>query len=101
MVKVIVTYGHPKDPAAFEEYYANTHLPIAATIPGVAKVELTKLVGTPDGSQASNYRMAEVYFDSMEELQKNMVSPEAEATVADLGNFATGGVDVAIGEVAG
>lgn len=100
MVKLVVMYGHPENPAAFEKYYAETHLPIAGQIGGVAKVEIAKFVGTPDGSQASQYRMAEVYFDSMESLQKNMGSPEGVAAVSDIPNFATGGVDVSVAEVA-
>ncbi len=99
MVKLVVMYGHPTDPEAFEKYYAETHLPIAGQIPGVSKVELGKFVGTPDGSKASQYRMAEVYFDSLESLQKNMGSTEGQAAVNDIPNFATGGVDVSIAEV--
>lgn len=99
MVKLVVMYGHPKDPAAFEKYYAETHLPIAGKIPGVQKVEVAKFVGTPDGGQASKYRIASVYFNSMEELQQNMGSAEGQATVNDIPNFATGGVDVSVAEV--
>lgn len=99
MVKLVVMYGHPTDPAAFEKYYAETHLPIAGAIPGVSKVELGKFVGTPDGGKASQYRMAEVYFDSMESLQKNMGSAEGQSAVNDIPNFATGGVDVSVAEV--
>ena len=99
MVKLAVMYGHPKDAAAFEAYYSNTHLPMAAKIPGVSKVELTKFVGTPDGSKSTQHRMAELYFSSVEELQKNMDSPEGQAAVNDIPNFATGGVDVMVGEV--
>ena len=101
MVKLIVQYGHPTDPEVFEKYYAETHLAIASKIPGVAKVEVSKVLGTPDGSDPSQYRMAEVYFNSMEDLQKNMGTPEGQATVADLANFATGGVDVMVAEVQG
>ena len=35
MAKLTVLYGHPEDTEAFEEYYANTHLPLAAKIPNV------------------------------------------------------------------
>jgi len=100
MVKLVVMYGHPEDPAAFEKYYADTHLPIAGAIPGVSKVELGKFVGTPDGSQASQYRMAALYFSSMEQLQASMGSPEGVAAVSDIPNFATDGVDVSVAEVA-
>lgn len=99
MVKLVVMYGHPENAETFEKYYAETHLPLAAQIPGVQKVELTKFVGTPEGTAASEYRMAEVYFESMEALQANMGSAEGQTTVADIPNFATGGVNVMIGEV--
>lgn len=99
MVKLVVTYGHPEDPAAFEKYYFETHLGLAAQIKGVQKVELTKFIGTPDGSDPSKYRMAEVYFNTVEDLQKHMGEPEGQTTVNDIPNFASGGVDVMIGEV--
>ncbi len=101
MVKLIVLYGHPEDVAAFETYYSEKHLPIASKIQGVSRVELTKFIGTPDGGKPSQYRMAELYFDSIEELQKQMGSPEGQAAVNDIPNFATGGVDVMIGDVQG
>lgn len=99
MVKVTVLYGHPEDNGAFEKYYRETHMPIASKIPGIQKVELTKFIGTPEGSPPSQYRMTEVYFNNLEELKNGMDSDEGQATVADLANFATGGVDVMIGEV--
>ena len=99
MVKLVVTYGHPESPEAFEKYYFETHLPIAAKIKA-QKVELSKMVGTPDGQPASNYRMAELYFNSLEDLQQHMGSAEGQAAVNDIPNFATGGVDVSVAEVA-
>jgi uncharacterized protein (TIGR02118 family) len=29
MAQVVVTYKTPKDPAAFDKYYAETHIPLA------------------------------------------------------------------------
>tara|TARA_R110001592_G_C13171168_1_gene749849 strand:- start:173 stop:454 length:282 start_codon:yes stop_codon:yes gene_type:complete len=92
-------YGHPESPEAFEKYYAATHLPIAGQIKGVSRVDLSKFVGTPDGGRASEYRMAELYFENMGELQKQMGSPEGQAAVNDIPNFATGGVNVMVAEV--
>ncbi|MGB3091507.1 MAG: EthD family reductase [Chitinophagaceae bacterium] len=99
MIKLTVLYGHPTDPAAFEAYYANTHLPIAAKISGFEKIEYTKFIGAPDGSPAAHYSMAEFWFTSPEALQAAMGSPEGQATAADLANFATGGVTLLIGAV--
>jgi uncharacterized protein (TIGR02118 family) len=39
MVKLVVMYGHPTDPEAFEANYAEKHLPTAAKIKGVSRLE--------------------------------------------------------------
>jgi uncharacterized protein (TIGR02118 family) len=99
VVKLLVLYGPPTDPAAFEEYYANTHLPLAGKIPNVARFEASRIVGTPDGGDPPYYRVAEVWFESQEALQASMSSPEGQETVADIPKFATGGATVLVGEV--
>ena len=99
MIKLTVLYGHPTDVSAFEEYYANTHLPIVANMKGFEKVEYTKFISAPDGSQAAYYRMAEFWFTSPEALEATMGSAERQATAADLDNFATGGVKLLVGPV--
>jgi uncharacterized protein (TIGR02118 family) len=33
MVKLVIAYGAPEDPAAFDRYYAETHAPLAEKIP--------------------------------------------------------------------
>ena len=99
MKKVTVLYNHPEDPEAFESYYRDTHLPLAATMKGVERLELTKFETGPDGGAPAFYRMAELYFASDEQLQATLGSPEGQATVADLEKFATGGVTVVIGSV--
>lgn len=97
MLKLTVLYGHPKNAEAFENYYKEKHLPLAATMEGLSKMELTKFLGTPDGQKAEYYRMAELYFTSPEQMQETMSSPEGQATTDDLSNFATGGVTVILG----
>ncbi len=99
MHKVTVLYGHPTDPAAFEEYYANTHLPIAAKIPGVQRFEAAKVVATPDGEEPPYHRSAELWFEDLDQLQQSMGSEEGQAATGDISNFATGGVTVFISEV--
>ena len=99
MQKVTVLYGHPTDSDAFEKYYAEHHMPLVAKMKGIAKVEVTKMLGGPDGSAPEYYRMAELYFEDAAQMQATMSSPEGQATSADLANFATGGVKVIIGTV--
>ena len=99
-MKVTVLYHHPKSPDEFEKYYESTHLPLAEQkMTGVARLELTKFISAPDGGKPAFYRMAELYFTTQAEMEQSMGSPGGQATVADLKNFATGGVTVLIGSV--
>jgi len=99
MVKLTVLYGHPDDPAAFEEYYANTHAPLVEKIPGLQRFEAARAVATPDGSELPYQRIAELYFEDIEQLQGSLASEEGQTTVADLQNFATGGATIFIAEI--
>jgi uncharacterized protein (TIGR02118 family) len=101
MMKLAVLYGHPLNTDEFESYYVRTHLPLAAKMPGVARLELTKFLAAPDGGKPAFYRMAELYFATDAQMQATLGSPEGQAAVADLGNFATGGVTLVIGTVQG
>ena len=99
MVKVSVLYGPPTDPEAFEQYYAETHLPLVAKMPGVARSEASRVVGTPDGAESPYYRIFELWFEDEEALGASMGSPEGQATVADVPNYATGGATILISQV--
>jgi uncharacterized protein (TIGR02118 family) len=101
MMKVTVLYGHPTSSDEFEKYYRGTHLPLAAKMKGVARIELTKFVAGPDGGKPAFYRMAELYFTTQAQMDQSLGSPEGQATVADLPKFATGGVTMVIGSVEG
>lgn len=97
--KLTVLYGHPTNPAAFEKYYAEVHLPIADKITGFTRFELSKGLPGPDGSKPAFYRTADFWFESPAAMQASMGSPEGQATAADLPKFATGGVTLLVSEV--
>ncbi len=96
MARLVAMYKHPKDQAAFDTYYAAKHMPLAKTVPGLRRYDIsTGPVATPAGP--SGYCLvATLYFDSMAELGAALHSPEGQATAADLGNFADGGVDLLV-----
>ena len=98
MVKLVVVYGAPDDPAAFDDYYAGTHTPLVHKIPGLRRFDAGKVLGTPDGSPPPYYLMAELYFDDAGALQDGMGSPEGRAAGDDLANFASGGATLMIAE---
>ena len=98
MVKLVVGYGTPEDPAAFDEHYTSTHVPLVHKIPNLRRFEAGKILGTPDGSEAPFYHLAELWFDSVEELQAAMGSPEGQAAGADVATCASGGAKLMIAD---
>ena len=92
MVKLIVLYGKPEDPSAFDAYYGSTHAPLAEKIPNLRRYEHGKALSSADGSEAPYHYFADLSFDDADALQAGMSSPEGEAAGADIANFATGGV---------
>jgi uncharacterized protein (TIGR02118 family) len=96
MLKAVLMYGPPTSVIAFEHHYQETHLPLAAKIPGVQRIESAKVVATPDGSKPTYYRVAELYVENEEALQAAMGSPEGQAMMADIPNFASGGATVVV-----
>ncbi len=98
MVKFVVLYGQPEDPAAFDEHYVNTHIPLVEKIPNLRRFEAGKVLGTPDGSAPPFYYHAELSFDDAAALESSLASPEGQAAGADVETFATGGATVIITE---
>lgn len=99
MPKLIILYGHPDDPAAFEKYYAHRHLPYAGEhMPNVRAAENMRIVGTSDGTAPAYYRIAELTYDSLDELRAGIASEDGRSVIADLDNFATGGAALLIGD---
>lgn len=100
MAKVYALYKTPTDPAAFERYYFDRHVPLAKTIPGLRSYEVTRGPIAAMGGPAPYHLIATLTFDSRAAIDAALVSAEGKATAGDLGNFATGGVDVLIADTA-
>jgi len=95
MAIVTVIYKQPKDTAAFEKYYAETHLPLVSANQaeiGFVKADLTRFASNLDGSAPAFYRQAELYFSSMDDLEKGVATPGFKKVADDLKNFADGGL---------
>ena len=91
-VAIVVLFGEPADPAAFEEYYLETHIPLTLTIPHLQRLEGGRSVGTLSGEAAPYYRVAELHFADRTAMEAALASPEGQAAFADVPNFATGGI---------
>ncbi len=94
MAKLIAMYKTPTDSAAFDRHYFGAHVKLAKAIPGLKGYEVTRgPIMTPAGP-APYYLAAVLTFDSMASIQAALASPQGQATVADLGNFASAGVEI-------
>lgn len=99
MVRLLVLYGHPKDPAAFDRYYRDVHIPLAKKMKGLRKWTVGKVQSAADGSPSPYYYVADLYADSREAMEAILATPEGQAAVADVPNYATGGVTFVYTEI--
>jgi len=81
-VKLVVLYPRPKDVDVFEKIYRTEHEPLAvAKLTGKTKIVATKILGSPQGAPTF-YRIAEVYFPSMQALEACAASVGGKEAVA-------------------
>jgi uncharacterized protein (TIGR02118 family) len=94
VTKLIVMYPSPTDVAAFERIYQSEHVPMAVKkLEGKTKLVATKVLASPQGKPAY-YRIAEVYFPSMEALQACAASAGGKETLTHAARISTGGPPV-------
>ncbi len=90
-VRIIALYPNPTDIKTFETRYTE-HLSWAPRkVAGLTKLMVGKVMGTPSGDPAPFYRIAELYFPSIEVLQDTLKSPGTQEAVADAVALSTGG----------
>ena len=93
MHKFVVLYPAPTDPAAFREYYKNTHLPLVEKLPGLRAMRYSFDVAAPDG-ESPYFAIFEAEFNDAAAMGMALGSPEGRAVAADVPNYATGGAIV-------
>jgi uncharacterized protein (TIGR02118 family) len=100
MAELLVVYKTPTDAAAFDKYYAETHIPIAKKLPGLRGYGISRgPVASPAGPSGVHL-IATLTFDNMAAIRAAFASPEGRAAAADVQKFATGGVDMLMFETA-
>ena len=93
-VKLVVIYPQPKDTDAFEKVYENEHVPLAvAKLGGKSKIVATKILSSPQGTPPF-YRVAEVYFPSMQALEECAASDGGKEALAHAVKISSGGTPI-------
>ena len=90
-VKLLVLYTHPDDTEAFDRHYADVHMPLVGTIPGLLRTETGKVGAPLDGGEKPFYRVTELYFADQAAMQAGFAAEEGQATAADYGKIAPPG----------
>ena len=82
MAQLLALYHQPADPAEFDRYYFETHVPIAKKVPGLRSYVVNNgPVNVIAGSPAA-YLIAELFFDTMADLQAALASNEGKAAAS-------------------
>ena len=86
-VKVVIIYPRPQDEQAFEKAILREHVPMVENkLRALRGWCLTKVTGSPQGKIAA-YRIAEVYFSSMDDLQTCIESDGGKEVIAHAQNL--------------
>ncbi len=90
-VKIVVIYPRPTDESEFERAYTQEHIPMVEDkMKGITRLVLTKVLSSPQG-KVSAYRMAEVHFSTMDDLNKAAESDAGKQVIAHAVKISTGG----------
>lgn len=95
-IKLVVLYPYPKDQEAFEKAYTSEHIPLVAkSLTRLTKAVYTRVLMSPQG--ASPFcRIAELHYPSLEALQADFSSPEAQALGTHAASISTGGPAISL-----
>jgi uncharacterized protein (TIGR02118 family) len=94
--KISFVYSNPIDPAAFEATYPE-QLALARKLPGLTRLQTSKVWPKEDGSPTPAYRMLDLYFADY--AAASAATKAAGPLVGATLEHATGGVVIAFAEV--
>jgi uncharacterized protein (TIGR02118 family) len=96
MAKMTVIYKTPKNIESFERHYFDVHVPLAKQLPGLIKYEINDgSIASPTG-HSETYRIANLYFNSLEAIKKAFSSEVGQQCAADRKILAPNNEDVQI-----
>jgi uncharacterized protein (TIGR02118 family) len=98
MVRFLVLYGTPQDPAEFDRHYRDVHIPLAKKLPGLRRYSISRNPVPVRGGEPY-YLVAELDWDDMAALRQAFESPVGLETARDVPKFASGGVQSMICEL--
>jgi uncharacterized protein (TIGR02118 family) len=97
--KITVIYDNPSDPGEFERGYGDDQVSLARALPGLIRIETSKVWPKEDGTATPAYRMIDMYFADYDAASAAVSTPEAAAFFPSIFDLATGGVRILFSDV--
>ena len=97
MFQLTALYNHPQDAAAFDRHMDTVHIPLASKMPGLRRYTASRPGPDTDGNQPAYYLVAVLEWDDAGAFTAAVNSPEGQAALADLPNFAGAGMTMLTG----
>lgn len=94
MAKMVVIYRTPKDAAAFEKHYFETHIPLAKKLPGLRKYEVSQGPIVTQGGASEFHFVATLHFEDLAAIRQAFATAEGKACAADRRILAPDNTDV-------
>jgi uncharacterized protein (TIGR02118 family) len=79
--RFLALYETPADPEAFDRHYHHTHIPLIRALPGLRRCTIGRDVTVLHGAPC--HLIAELEWDTMDELRSAFASPQGRATADD------------------
>ena len=89
MHKLIALFKRPENVEEFERAYTETHLPLIRQMPNLRRLVVNRVTGAPVG-EPEYYLIAEMWFDSREEMMEGVSSEASRQAARTLNTFAKG-----------
>ncbi|GBC74728.1 hypothetical protein HRbin06_00035 [archaeon HR06] len=89
MVVKLLAKAYPKEgmkKEEFKDYWLNKHAPLAKRMPKLRKYVIS-IVENSEGEEPGYQGIAELWFDSLEDMRIAFNSPEGKKAVEDVKNF--------------
>ena len=83
MYKFITLYRRVEDELALEQFFSQTHLPLAEALPGLQRREVSRISHKP-GGESRFHLMFELYFQSKSSFEVAMKTPSGIALIEAL-----------------
>ncbi len=88
MVRFLVLYEMPEDPAAFDKHYDEIHVPLVKKLPGLARYTVSRNIVSLGGRKY--YLVAELDWETRQDMQAAFGSQTGQKAAADVSRFAPG-----------